>query len=79
MFFSDYAHQIAHNASDSKFLSGICETSPDQRRPIGTMNHNNALFRDELMNEEPIHDWNTLVNMSDVPMMHNNNNMHHVP
>jgi hypothetical protein len=74
MFFSDYAHQITHHASDSKFLGGICGTSPDQHPP---MNHTTTLFRDELMTEEPIHDWNALVNMSDVPMLHTNNNLHH--
>jgi len=43
------------------------------------MNHPAALFRDELMTEEPIHEWNALVNMSDVPLMHNGNHNLHVP
>jgi hypothetical protein len=29
------------------------------------------------MAEEPIHDWNSLVNIGDVPMLHNDTNNHH--
>jgi len=53
------------------FLGGMGSSSPEHDHHADHHMHHGALFRDELMTvESNIHDWNSLVNIGEVPLSH---------
>jgi len=77
-----------HHKLNNFFLNGMGPASPTNHthqshiQIVSDHQMNGGIFRDELMQVEPIHDWNSLVNIGEVPLLQvgtiNNTHNHNV-